>query len=152
MKEHRGKKRPRRKKHEREDHSVEEIDRKPDKAEMDESKGQGRQYHRKTYAVPLVFGEDDPPEKEFLRQRGKNGGYRLVRPSSDYTLGEILRAVEGNLAPVSCLDCTSGELCPKIENCTTVDIWRDLGKVTSAFLDSKSLSDLIGPDGADSCA
>ena len=28
----------------------------------------------------------------------------------------------------------------------------DLGKVTSAFLDSKSLSDLIGPDGADSCA
>ena len=85
-------------------------------------------------------------------QRGKNGGYRLARPAEDYTLGEILRAVEGNLAPVSCLDCTSGELCPKIENCTTVDVWRDLGKVTSAFLDSKTLADLIGPDGADSCA
>ena len=59
-------------------------------------------------------------------QRGKNGGYKLARPASEYTLGEILRAVEGNLAPVSCLDCTSGELCPKIETCNTVDIWRDL--------------------------
>lgn len=85
-------------------------------------------------------------------QRGKNGGYKLARPASEYTLGEILRAVEGNLAPVSCLDCTSGELCPKIETCNTVDIWRDLGKVTSAFLDSKTLADLIGPNGSDSCA
>lgn len=85
-------------------------------------------------------------------QRGKKGGYRLVRPASEYTLGEILRAAEGNLAPVSCLDCSTGILCPKIESCTTVDIWRDLGKVTSAFLDSKTLADLIGPDGADVCA
>ena len=85
-------------------------------------------------------------------QRGKKGGYKLARPASEYTLGEILRAVEGNLAPVSCLDCTSGELCPKIETCNTVDIWRDLGKVTSAFLDSKTLADLIGPNGSDSCA
>ena len=85
-------------------------------------------------------------------QRGKNGGYKLARPASEYTLGEILRAVEGNLAPVSCLDCTSGELCPKIETCNTVDIWRDLGKVTSAFLDSKTLADLIGPNGSDTCA
>ncbi len=85
-------------------------------------------------------------------QRGKNGGYKLARPASEYTLGEILRAVEGNLAPVSCLDCTSGELCPKIETCNTVDIWRDLGKVTSAFLDSKTLADLIGPTGSDTCA
>ena len=84
-------------------------------------------------------------------QRGKHGGYRLARPAHEYTLGEILRAAEGNLAPVSCLDCSTGVLCPKIESCTTVDIWRDLGKVTSAFLDSKTLADLIGPDGAGVC-
>ena len=76
-------------------------------------------------------------------QRGKNGGYRLARPAEDYTLGEILRAAEGSLAPVACLDCTVGELCPRVEDCPTVTIWRDLGKLTSSFLDSKTLADIL---------
>ena len=75
--------------------------------------------------------------------RGKSGGYRLSRPAEEYTLGNILRAVEGTLAPVACLDCTSGEICPRVEDCPTVDVWRDLGSVTSAYLNEKRLSDLI---------
>ena len=35
--------------------------------------------------------------------RGKGGGYRLTRKPEDYTIGEILRAAEGSLAPVACL-------------------------------------------------
>ena len=49
--------------------------------------------------------------------RGKGGGYRLTRKPEEYTLGSILRAAEGSLAPVSCLDCTSGEICPQIDSC-----------------------------------
>ena len=75
--------------------------------------------------------------------RGKGGGYRLTRKPEEYTLGQILRAAEGSLAPVACLDCTNDELCPIVETCPTVEIWRDLGKVTSAYLDSKTLADLI---------
>lgn len=75
--------------------------------------------------------------------RGKGGGYRLTRKPEEYTLGQILRAAEGSLAPVSCLDCTNDEICPSVDTCPTVAIWRDLGKVTSAFLDSKTLADLI---------
>ena len=75
--------------------------------------------------------------------RGKSGGYRLARPAEEYTLGNILRAVEGTLAPVACLECTSGEICPRVEDCPTVDVWRDLGSVTSAYLNEKRLSDLI---------
>ena len=75
--------------------------------------------------------------------RGKGGGYRLTRKPEEYTLGQILRAAEGSLAPVSCLDCTNDELCPIVETCPTVGMWRDLGKVTSAYLDSKTLADLI---------
>ena len=84
-------------------------------------------------------------------QRGKGGGYRLTRKPEEYTLGEILRAAEGNLAPVSCLDCTSGVLCPRINSCTTVGIWRDLGRLTSGFLDSKTLADLVGDDPEGAC-
>ena len=36
--------------------------------------------------------------------RGKGGGYRLVRPPEECTLGSILRLTEGDLAPVSCLE------------------------------------------------
>ena len=75
--------------------------------------------------------------------RGKGGGYRLSRAPEDYTLGEILRAAEGTLAPVTCLDCSSGELCPRAGECATLPVWRDLGAVTSQFLDSKRLSDIL---------
>ena len=40
----------------------------------------------------------------FVRSiRGNQGGYYLARPSSDYTVGSILRITEGSLAPVDCL-------------------------------------------------
>ena len=80
--------------------------------------------------------------------RGKGGGYRLTRKPEEYTLGSILRAAEGSLAPVSCLDCTSGEICPQIDSCPTVSIWRDLGKVTSSYLDSKTLADILPTPGS----
>lgn len=75
--------------------------------------------------------------------RGKSGGYRLAKPADQYTLGNILRAVEGTLAPVECLDCTAGEICPRVEECPTIEVWRDLSTVTSAYLNEKRLSDLI---------
>lgn len=79
--------------------------------------------------------------------RGKGGGYRLTRKPEEYTLGQILRAAEGSLAPVACLDCTNDEICPIVDSCSTVEMWRDLGKVTSSFLDSKTLADLVSkPD------
>ena len=36
---------------------------------------------------------------------GKGGGYRLSRSPQDYTVGEILRLTDGDLAPVACLQC-----------------------------------------------
>ena len=78
-------------------------------------------------------------------QRGKGGGYKLTRDADDYTLGEILRAAEGTLAPVTCLDCSSGEICPRVGECATMPVWRDLGAVTSQFLDSKKLSEIVEP-------
>ena len=35
--------------------------------------------------------------------RGKEGGYRLNRSPEDYSVGEILRCLEDNLAPVACI-------------------------------------------------
>ncbi|MEE1159690.1 MAG: Rrf2 family transcriptional regulator, partial [Atopobiaceae bacterium] len=73
--------------------------------------------------------------------RGKGGGYRLTRDPSEYTLGQILRAAEGSLAPVGCLDCRRGTICPIVDTCSVIPVWRELGKVTAEYLDSKTLAD-----------
>lgn len=82
-------------------------------------------------------------------QRGKGGGYQLTRKPEEYTLGELLRAAEGSLVPVNCLDCTNDTMCPQIDTCPTVSVWRDLGRVTSSYLDSKTLADLVREPGAE---
>ena len=73
--------------------------------------------------------------------RGKGGGYRLTKKPEEYTLGQILRAAEGSLAPVACLDCTRGR--PIMDSCSTISVWRDLGKVTSDYLNNKTLADIL---------
>ena len=73
--------------------------------------------------------------------RGSQGGYRLTRKPCEYTAGEILRAMEGSLAPIPCLD---GEenLCPNSGSCFTLPFWSGLGKVIDQYVDSITLEDL----------
>ena len=74
--------------------------------------------------------------------RGKGGGYRLTREPSEYTVGEILRATEGDLAPVACLE-EGVAPCLRCEDCRTLPFWRELNTLVSSFLDSKTLEDLM---------
>ena len=62
--------------------------------------------------------------KEYLLEgvRGKGGGYKLTRDPEDYSVGEILRLVEGPLAPVACLKSTEVK-CEKSESCQTLPMW-----------------------------
>ena len=73
--------------------------------------------------------------------RGSQGGYRLTKAPSRYTAGEILRAMEGDLAPIPCLE---GEenLCPHCDSCRTLPFWAGLGKAIDDYVDSVTLEDL----------
>ncbi len=74
--------------------------------------------------------------------RGKGGGYRLTRPVSGYSVGEILRLTEGSLAPVTCLEGAENP-CPRAGQCTTLPMWQKLDDLINTYLDSVSLSDLL---------
>lgn len=74
--------------------------------------------------------------------RGAQGGYKLVKNPSDYTVGSILKAMEGSLSPVACLD-NPENLCPRKEYCMTLGFWKGLYKVIDDFVESKTLQDLI---------
>ena len=78
-------------------------------------------------------------------QRGKGGSYRLTRPLSECSVGEILRLTEGSLAPVSCLDGDTNA-CPRAGQCSTLPMWEKLDRLSNGYLDSVRLSDLLGED------
>lgn len=73
---------------------------------------------------------------------GKGGGYRLVRKPCEYKVIEILRLVEGNLAPVACL-CDDGKKCERTTECTTLPFWKGLETVINDYLESNTLQDMI---------
>ena len=73
---------------------------------------------------------------------GKGGGYRLSRAINEYTVGEILRLTEGNLAPVSCLECDSKE-CKRADTCKTLPMWENFYKMTNEYFDSITLADFL---------
>ncbi len=73
--------------------------------------------------------------------RGNAGGYRLAREPKEYTVGDILRASEGDLSPVYCLT-EEGE-CVKKNDCKTYDFWEGLDNVINEYVDSKTLEDLL---------
>lgn len=75
--------------------------------------------------------------------RGNRGGYMLARSPQDCTVGDILRATEGSLAPVSCLEYEEND-CPRARECVTLSIWAGLYKVINEYLDSVTLQDLLG--------
>lgn len=77
-----------------------------------------------------------------LSKRGPKGGYALARKPEEYTVGEILRAIEGDLAPVACLEnCQTG--CRHAESCSTIDFWMGYDRVIDDYVNSVRLSDLV---------
>ena len=74
--------------------------------------------------------------------RGFQGGYRLAKTPDKYTVGYILRATEGSLSPVACLD-NEPVLCQRADMCTTLSVWKGLKKVIDDYVDGITLQDLL---------
>jgi len=73
--------------------------------------------------------------------RGKGGGYRLIKQPYEYKAGEIIRAIEGSLAPVACLSCTENT-CKRASFCKTLPFWSGLKNAIDEYVDKYTLEDL----------
>ena len=74
--------------------------------------------------------------------RGAHGGYVLNYPPEKYTVGKILRAVEGDLAPTDCV----GENAIPCENkgtCASYRLWEKLDAAINGVLDGFTLADML---------
>ncbi len=99
-----------------------------------------RQEISKKYLEQIVpiFNKSD-----FLQtNRGYQGGYKLAKSPDKYTVGDILRLVEGSISPVACLDNDPNQ-CERCGRCATLPIWIGLKRVIDEYVDSITLQDIL---------
>ncbi len=74
--------------------------------------------------------------------RGSQGGYILGRNPQDISAGDIIRVLEGPIAPVECVSETNPESCSRADYCVTRVIWTKVRDSIAEVLDSYTLTDL----------
>ncbi len=82
--------------------------------------------------------------------RGARGGYELARDPAEIRMGEVLRALEGPLAPMICAtaDPEHATTCDRSARCTVNVLWVRVRDAVNSALDSMTLADLVPEPGA----
>lgn len=75
--------------------------------------------------------------------RGAGGGYRLARPSGEISVGEVLRALEGNLAAVTCPGTEEGPGCGEADLCVTRYVWKRINDSITQAVDTIMIEQLV---------
>lgn len=78
-------------------------------------------------------------------QRGKFGGYRLAKPSRNIPIGEVIRFIDGPLAPIGCVSHSAYEKCscPDEDHCGLRMLMLDVRNAIAGILDRYSLADVV---------
>jgi Rrf2 family transcriptional regulator, cysteine metabolism repressor len=76
--------------------------------------------------------------------RGAQGGYTLTKDPAQISVGDIIKIMEGPIAPVDCLltDAVDNEYCQRASICVTRGVWAKVRDSINGVLDSISLADL----------
>jgi Rrf2 family protein len=80
-------------------------------------------------------------------RKGRGGGYVLARPAGDIMVGNIIRALDGPLAPIGCASRTSFRRCEDCaidKPCSVRRIMEEVRDAMAAVLDARSLAQLRG--------
>ncbi len=75
--------------------------------------------------------------------RGAQGGYVLSREPSEITVGEVLTALEGPLAPVACVAEAEENTCARFKSCATRVFWESIMNTMNDVANSVTIEDLV---------
>jgi Rrf2 family cysteine metabolism transcriptional repressor len=73
--------------------------------------------------------------------KGPRGGISLTRKPKDIKLMEIVKMLEGSLAPVACVE--NPEICRRAGSCAARDVWSELKNAMDRYLGAVTLQDLV---------
>lgn len=123
----------------------------------------GRHFGQGPASLAEIAAEEDLP-RAYLEQlvmnlrdaglvtstRGARGGYELARDPREIRMGEILRALEGPIAPMVCAtdDPVHGTVCDRSARCTVNVLWVRVRDAVVGVLDGMTLADLVPVPGA----
>ncbi|HZE88032.1 MAG TPA: Rrf2 family transcriptional regulator [Verrucomicrobiae bacterium] len=80
-------------------------------------------------------------------RKGKGGGYSLARPPSRISFGEVVRILDGPLAPIPCVSLTAYRRCEECEDesaCGIRRVMKDVRDANARILDGTTLEDVLG--------
>lgn len=78
----------------------------------------------------------------FVRtERGSRGGAVLARPADDITVSQVVRAMQGTIAPTACAD--DAAACPRSPACVTRNVWRRVQTAVQDVLEATTIADLV---------
>lgn len=80
--------------------------------------------------------------------RGAHGGYELARAPEAITAGDVIRALEGSILPITCVDDCNTTFCEREDVCATRSVWEQVRDRLIETLDSITLADLRPPQDA----
>lgn len=123
----------------------------------------GRRFGTGPASLAEIAAEEDLP-RAYLEQlvtslraanlvvstRGARGGYELTRSPREMGMGDILRALEGPIAPMFCAsdDPVHATACDRSAKCTVNVLWVRVRDAITGALDSMTLADLVPVPGA----
>jgi Rrf2 family cysteine metabolism transcriptional repressor len=120
----------------------------------------GRHYGQGPASLAEIAAEEELP-RAYLEQlvmslrdaglvtstRGAHGGYELARSPETIRMSDVLRALEGPLAPMICAsdDPEHAIVCDRSSRCTVNVLWVRVRDAITSTLDSMTLADLVPP-------
>jgi Rrf2 family protein len=81
-------------------------------------------------------------------RRGVKGGYVLAVSPDAITVGEVIRSVDGSLAPVKCMGGKRRGRCPLTGGCAFMGLWERAREAVAQVYETTTLQDLIDDERA----
>jgi Rrf2 family cysteine metabolism transcriptional repressor len=76
-------------------------------------------------------------------RKGQKGGYVLAKPPGEINVAEVIRVMDGPLAPIDCVSVMAHEACPMERTCGLRWLWKDVRDAVAEILEKTTFADLV---------
>lgn len=76
-------------------------------------------------------------------KKGPDGGYYLARAARQINVGEVVRFIDGTVAPIQCVSRTLGERCEIGGSCGFFPLWKRVRDAVAEIVDGTTISDVL---------
>jgi len=100
----------------------------------------------KTEKIPVKFLEQILLELKkaglLKSRRGAGGGYSLIKPPGEINLAQVIRIIDGPLAPLPCVSEWAYVSCPEEKNCGLYSVMREVRNAIAHILEAVTFEDV----------